>query len=271
MAVVARLREAIGHLRIDRATLAAWRAALGREWAQVGRAGVSMLLSATVAAGVGGCGAGSDGHVPEPTTSATVAAAQVQPYAANSIPKPDIPQTVADYFGSEANARAAYRKATKAYMAAQMDSEMLSLDRADATPNSFKIRTALSATAKSKFDKRITKAADGDQQAYQDVSALTLFDALDANAASGTEFRRGVPSTTVQRRIEALRIADGSGGRPKVTFIYRGALRITEHDQRLLSPYAVKTTLWLTKGGEIDAWASDWKAVDPGEQTPDRW
>lgn len=267
--IVGRLREAVGRLKVDTSTLRAWKASVAAAWSRVGRATGTVFLAASLAAGVGGCGAGDEGHVPEPTVSAPAVAPEVATYAVDAFPDLEVPADVVTYFGSKANAEKAYKRASKAYVDALMDAETLSLTQGSATPDAFKIRAALTPEARATFDERLKAAAAGDEQAYRDTGALTLYDAV--KAGGGVSFTPGTPSAAVQRRVEKPRIALGSDGRPKVTFVARGSMRITEDGARVLSPYAVLTTLHLTKDGKISGWSGDWTAAEAGPQTPDRW
>jgi hypothetical protein len=266
--VVERLREAVGRLVVTRETLSAWKATLDRAWARVGRATTGMLLAATLALGAGGCGTGGDpSPAPEPTATAASVAPEVREHAANPVPKPDVPADVATYFGSEAKARKAYERLAKTYMDGAMTADLLTTDRADATPRQFSIRALMTAETRDRFDARLAKAATGDEEAYFDTGALALYDAFDRQP--DVSLTPGVPSSIVQRRVENPRLGMAADGRAKIAMTTKGAVRATEKGESALSPYSATLTFFVEKNGNISGWQGGWD--DAGDDVPDRW
>lgn len=266
--VVERLREAVGRLVVSRETLAAWKATLDRAWARVGRATTGVLLAATLAIGAGGCGTGRDtSPAPEPTVTAASVAPEVREHAADPIPKPDVPAHVATYFGSEEKARKAYQRLATTYMDGAMRADLLTADRADASPGQFAIRELMTPETRDRFDARLAKAATGDDEAYYDTGALALYDAFDRQP--DVSLTPGVPSSIVQRRIENPRMGMAADGRVKITMTTKGAVRATEKGERALSPYSATVTFFVEKNGKISGWHGGWD--DAGDDVPDRW
>lgn len=266
--VVGRLREALGRLVVSQETLAAWKAALDRAWTRVGRAATGVLLAATLAIGPGGCGTGGDtSPAPEPTSTAASVAPEVREHAENPILKPDVPHEVATYFGSEEKARKAYERLATTYMDGAMRADLLTTDRADATPRQFAIRELMTPETRDRFDARLAKAATGDEEAYYDTGALALYDAFDRQP--DVSLTPGVPSSIVQRRIENPRMGIAADGRAKITMTTKGAVRATEKGERALSPYSATVTFFIEKNGKMSGWQGEWD--DAGDDVPDRW
>ena len=266
--IVARFKAAIGRLRIDKATLAAWKAVVAQAWSNVGRKLGAFVLAGALVTGIGGCGTGGEDHVPEPPSTTSTAAPQAQEFAADPTPTVAVPADVATFFGSPAKAQAAYTKAATVFMAEQMDSKLLGLDRQAAKPEDFPIRKALTPGARKYFDEKVVKGAH-DEQASHDVSALSHYGA--GPQIEPATLTTGVKTGVVKKRVEKPRYSMSSDGRPKITFESRGSVRLTKDGQHILSTYATLTTLWLTKDGHISGWSSDWTKIDPGPNVPDEW
>lgn len=174
--IVGRLREALGRLTVDRATLAAWRAAAAHAWSATRYRVGGLVLAAAVVAGAGGCGTPVS-HAPDPvpSVSAIAVAPEVREYAADPIPSTQVPEDVAAFFGSEEKAASAYRVTLKAFMEGQMNDRLLRTSRGDAEPADFSIREHLTPEARVWFDGRLADAHERDRQGYADVTALAMY------------------------------------------------------------------------------------------------